>query len=106
MELTKVLATPGLCEEFKPTLSPVVEMLAPHTDVRGQILPLVDENMRSAVIIVSCGGAWKGADQTLAWCGECCGLPIPYCRHCAYSAGYAHQISLKVEQKRSLTRMQ
>ena len=45
-------------------------------------------------------------DQTLAWCGECCGLPIPYCRHCAYSACYAYQISPKIELKRFLTRMQ
>ena len=23
------------------------------------------------------GGAWIGVDQALAWCGECCGVPIP-----------------------------
>ena len=25
----------------------------------------------------TCGGAWIGVDQALAWFGEWCGLPIP-----------------------------
>ncbi|MBI0418024.1 MAG: hypothetical protein ITD46_02575 [Nitrosospira sp.] len=47
-------------------------------------------------------GAWIRADQALAWCGEWCGVPKPCCRHCAFSACYAYQISQKTEQKRSL----
>ena len=48
------------------------------------------------------GGAWIGVDQTLAWRGEWCGPPNPYCRQCAISACYAHQISANTTQKRSL----
>ena len=44
-------------------------------------------------------------DQVVARCGECCGLPMPDRRYCAYFARYAYQISPKIEQKRSLTRM-
>ena len=50
----------------------------------------------------TCIGAWIGVDQALAWCGEWCGLPNPNCRHSAFFACCAHQISAKAKQKRSL----
>ena len=50
----------------------------------------------------TCGGAWIGVDQALDWCGEWCGLPNPYCRHCAFSTCYAYQISANTEQERFL----
>ena len=33
----------------------------------------------------TCGAAWIGVNQALAWCGEWCGLPSPDCRHSAFS---------------------
>ena len=45
-----------------------------------------------------CGGAWVGIDQVLARCGECCGLPMPYLRHCAFSVCKAYQTSPNIEQ--------
>ena len=50
----------------------------------------------------TCGGAWIGVDQALASCGEWCGVPNPDCRHSAFSACCAHQISANTEQKWSL----
>ena len=47
------------------------------------------------------GGAWIGVDQALAWCGEWCELPNPNCRHSAFSACYAHQISANTKHMRS-----
>jgi len=40
----------------------------------------------------TCGGAWIGVDQALAWCGEWCGLPNPDYRQCAFFACYAYNI--------------
>jgi len=51
----------------------------------------------------TCGAAWIGVNQALAWCGEWCGLPIPDCRQCAFFACYAGQISATTKQTRSLT---
>ena len=40
-----------------PWASPLVGLENPHADARGAILPLVDETMRSAVLIRSQGGS-------------------------------------------------
>lgn len=48
------------------------------------------------------GGARIGVDQSLVWCGEWCGLPNPDCRHCAFFACSAYQISPTTKQKRSM----
>ena len=43
-----------------------------------QTLGLVTPHRRSNS---TCGGAWIGVDQALAWWGEWCGLPIPVYRN-------------------------
>ena len=59
--------------------------------------------------VVAQGLAFRGAQvdeaceeqvHALTWCG----VPIPDCRQCAFSAFYAYQISANTKQVRSLTR--
>ncbi|HRK01733.1 MAG TPA: cupin domain-containing protein [Oligoflexia bacterium] len=49
--------TPTIARELSKTWNveqnPIVELEAPHSDARGSIIPLVDETMRSAVLITS-----------------------------------------------------
>ena len=45
----------------------------------------------------TCGGARIGVDQTLAWCGEWCGPPIPVYRSWAIFIGYADQFFLNIK---------
>jgi len=50
------------------------------------------------------GGGRIGLDHAQAWCGEWCGVPIPYCGQCAISDYYAYQISANTKQMRALAR--
>ena len=42
-----------LSKQFETMQNPIIELEAPHKDERGMILPLADEDMKSAVLISS-----------------------------------------------------
>ncbi len=75
--------------------------------IDAEPIPELEFDQAFGVVILrcrdgTCGGAWIGVDQALAWCGEWCGLPIPELRQCAISACYAYQISVNTKQMRSM----
>ncbi len=66
--------------------------------IDAEPIPELEFDQAFGVVILrcrdgTCGGAWIGVDQALAWCGEWCGLPNLDCRQCAFPACYAYQIS-------------
>ncbi len=81
--------------------------LIEHANLGADPIPELEFDQAFGVVILrcrdgTCGGAWIGVDQALAWCGEWCGLPIPELRQCAISACYAYQISVNTKQMRSM----
>jgi quercetin dioxygenase-like cupin family protein len=47
------ISNKDLSKNWETMQNPILQMEAPHVDERGMILPLADENMKSAVLISS-----------------------------------------------------
>lgn len=47
------ISNKNFSQHFETMQNPIIELEAPHKDERGMILPLADENMKSAVLISS-----------------------------------------------------
>ena len=61
------------------------DRLLHNAGVDAEPIPELEFDQTLGVVILrcrdgTCGGAWIGVDQALAWCDEWYGLPIPYCR--------------------------
>lgn len=50
------ISNKNLSKQFETMQNPIIELEAPHKDERGMILPLADEDMKSAVLITSKAG--------------------------------------------------
>ena len=47
------ISNKDLSKRWEPMRNPIVETETPHADARGSIIPLADEDMKSAVLITS-----------------------------------------------------